>query len=178
MKCPYKHTCQYDTDEDIAKECTVAEKQLQLQMHIGAMHAAPQAATPAVAGGRTEKFPRPKLILVDGYVNEEDWEYFNNSWTSYKTLANPGTSAKEVLGASLGEVDSMVFARVGAKVYTELTEDKLLEEAKKMVLKKRNKLVNRLKLNSLVQGGDEAVTSFETRLKPLARTGKFKQKCG
>ena len=114
---------------------------------------------------------------MDGYINEEAWEYFVNSWQGYKTLANPGTSAREILGASLGEVDNMVFARVGAKAYNEMTEVKLLEEAKKMVLKKRNKFVNRLKLNSLVQGGDEAITSFETRLKPLVRTGKFKEKC-
>ena len=79
---------------------------------------------------------------MDGYINEEAWEYFVNSWQSYKTLANPGTSAREILGASLGEVDNMVFARVGAKTYNELTEVKMLEEAKKMVLKKRNKLVN------------------------------------
>ena len=39
-------------------------------------------------------------------------------------------------------------------------------------------MVNRLKLNSLVQCWDEAITSFETRLKPLARTGKFKEKSG
>ena len=35
-----------------------------------------------------------------------------------------------------------------------------------------------MKLNSLVQGGDEAITSFETRLKSLTQTGKFKEKCG
>ena len=72
----------------------------------------------------------------------------------------------------------MVFARVGSEVYNGMTEANLLEEARKMVLKKRNKLVNRLKLNSLVQGGDESVTGFKTRLKPLAWTGKFKEKCG
>ena len=69
----------------------------------------------------------------------------------------------------------MVFARVGVKA--KITEAKFLEEAMKMVLKKRNKLVNRLKLNSLVHGGADAITSFVTRLKPQARTGKFKEKC-
>ena len=68
--------------------------------------------------------------------------------------------------------------RVGSKAYNEMTEAKLLKEAKKMVLKQRNKLLKRLKLKSLVQGGDEAITSFGPRLKPLARTGKFKEKCG
>ena len=29
----------------------------------------------------------------------------------------------------------------------------------------------------MVQGGDETITSYETRLKPIARTGKFKEQC-
>ena len=44
-----------------------------------------------------------------------------NSWRNYKTLANPGDNAKETLGASLGEVDGMVFARVGATGYNDMT---------------------------------------------------------
>ena len=53
----------------------------------------------------------------------------------------------------------------------------LLEEVRKMVFKKRNKLVNRIKLHTMVQGGDEPITSFETRLKPVARTGRFQEPC-
>ena len=42
----------------------------------------------------------------------------------------------------------------------------MLEEAKKLLLKKRNELVNRLKLNSLVQGGDEVITyKFQDEVK-------------
>ena len=176
MKCEYQD-CGYDTDNAIPEESTVSEKLELMKMHIGARHAAPPVVAP-LPTARMEKFPRLKLLLVDGYVDEEAWEYFVNSWRSYKTLANPGTIAREILGASLGEVDNMVFARVGAVAYNGMTEDNLLEEARKMVLKKRNKLVNRLKLNSLVQGGDESITGFEIRLKPLARTGKFKEQCG
>ena len=146
MKCKYQD-CNYDTDEDIPKESTVAEKLQLMQMHIGASYAAPPLVA-TVVPARMEKFPRPKLVLVDGYVGEEDWEYFINSWKSYKALANPGNSAREILSASLGEVDNMVFARVGAVTFNVMYEADLLEEARKMVLKKRNKLVNRLKLNS------------------------------
>ena len=46
-----------------------------------------------------------------------------------------------------------------------------------MVVKRRNKLVNRMKLQSMVKGGDEPITSFETRLKPVAMTGRFKVMC-
>ena len=116
--------------------------------------------------------------MVNGYVDEEAWEYFINNWRSYKTLAHPGAGARKTLGASLGEVDTMVFASVGVVAYNKMTEDNLLEEARKMVLKKRNKLLNRLNLSTLVQGEDESVTNFETRLNPLARNGRFKEQCG
>ena len=42
-----------------------------------------------------------------------------------ETLAHPG--------ASLGEVDTMVFASVGVVAYNKMTGDNLLEEARKMV---------------------------------------------
>ena len=113
MKCPYQQTCKYDTDEDIPKESLVAEKQLWMQLHIWAIHSAPPQVQPAPAAARTEKFPHPKLTLVDGYITEEAWEYFVNNWKSYNTLANPRTSTREILGASLGEVDNTMFARVG-----------------------------------------------------------------
>ena len=66
---------------------------------------------------------------------------------------------------------------MGKDLYTTLTEENLMEEARKIVVKRRNNLVNRMKLQGMVQGGDEPITGFETRLKPVARTGGFKVKC-
>ena len=60
---------------------------------------------------------------------------------------------------------------------TGLTEEQLLAKAKRLVVKRCNKLVNRMKLSGMTQGRDEPITSFETRLKPVARTGKFKEDC-
>ena len=37
--------------------------------------------------------------------------------------------------------------------------------------------MNRIRLSGMVQGGDETITSYETRLKPITRTGKFKEQC-
>ena len=47
--------------------------------------------------------------------------------------------------------------------YKALTEVELLKEARQLVVKTRNKLVHRLKLGTMVQGGDEPVTSKDTR---------------
>ena len=53
----------------------------------------------------------------------------------------------------------------------------LLKETRQLVVKTRNKLVHRFKLATMVQGGDEPITSFKTRMKPVARTGKFQVEC-
>ena len=67
-----------------------------------------------------------------------------------------------------------MFGRLGVTAYDAITEQSLLENAKKLVVIRRNKLVNRMKLASMQQGSDETALNFETRLKPVARTGKFK----
>ena len=78
------------------------------------------------------------------------------------------------MGLCLGEVAGRVFSRVGSIVYDKLTELELLKEAKSLAVRRRNKLVNRMKLASMFQSGDQTVTSYE-KPKPIARTGKFKR---
>ena len=58
---------------------------------------------------------------------------------------------------------------MGKELYMALSEEDPMEEAWKMVVKRRNKLVNRMKPQSMVKGGDEPITSFET--------GRFKVMC-
>ena len=57
IKCLYQQTCKYDTDENLPKKSVVAEKQLQMQLHIGDMHIVLPPVQPATATARTEKFP-------------------------------------------------------------------------------------------------------------------------
>jgi hypothetical protein len=74
-------------------------------------------------------------------------------------------------------VASLVYSRLGDVKLKALAEAELLQEARKLAVKTRNKLVQRLKLGTMVQGGDEPITSFETRLQPVARTGRFQVEC-
>ena len=61
------------------------------------------------------------------------------------TLANITGNVNERLGVCLRvAVAGMVFARVGNTRYKELSE-----EARQLIVKKRNKLVNRLKLSAM-----------------------------
>ena len=64
---------------------------------------------------------------------------------------------------------------LGKATYTVLTGEGLLKDEKLLVVKSRIKLVRRLKLGTMVQGGDETITSFETWLKPVDSTWRFQQ---
>ena len=88
-----------------------------------------------------------------------------------------GGNGKEHLKTVLSDISEKVYQRLGAREYSALEEQGLLEEAAAIAVKKRNKLVHRLKLYDMKQEEDEAITSFETRVKPVARTGKFKVEC-
>ena len=177
MKCLHTE-CTFNTDSEIPEVSAIDHKLKLLELHEKAAHCI-SSTLPVVqaAPARTEKYSRPKLELKDGMVAEEDWEFFIHNWNEFKRLASPGEHSREILGLCLGKVAGRVFSRVGSTLYDKLTEQELLKEAKSLAVRRRNKLVNRIKLAGMTQGGDETVTSYETRLKPIARTGKFKEKC-
>ena len=109
---------------------------------------------------------------------EEDWDYFFFRWGEYKSMVNLGNKEKEHLGASLGDiVISNVYGRLGKVKYEALSVGELLKEVKQLVVRSRNKLVHRLKLGTMTQDGEEPIAAFETRLKPVARIGKFQVEC-
>ena len=83
---------------------------------------------------------------------------------------------KHQLGSVLGATGTKVFGRLGPTAYAALTEQELLDQAKLLVIKRRNKYVHRHKLNLMKQDADEPAIGFETRLKPAAGMGKFKKK--
>ena len=149
MKCKVP-TCTYDTEEDIDKTSSTGEHLQLLGFHMEDVH------------------PKP----------DQDWDFFTFSWGQYKSMVNITERETENLAVGLGpEVVALVFHRLGKETYESLTEEDLLREARQLVVKSRNKLVYRLKLGTMVQGGDESITSFETRLKPVARTGRFQVEC-
>ena len=106
---------------------------------------------------------------MEGQIEEAAWEAFAHAWANYKSAGNVGVGNEKALLANvLGETYTKVFSRLGATAYEALTEQSLLEKAKELVVIRRNKLA------SMQQGPDETALNFETRLKPVARTGKFK----
>ena len=58
-----------------------------------------------------------------------------------------------------------------------LTEETLLKEVKNVFVKKRNRMVNRLKLHNLIQGDEQPVQQYVAVLKQIARTCQFSIEC-
>ena len=92
----------------------------------------------------------PKLEVNGSHVLEEACDYFTFSLMQYKTVENIAINKKHMLATTLREVNSRLYNRLGNCHYKHLTEVLLLDEARKLVVKKRNKLVNRMKLASMV----------------------------
>ena len=107
---------------------------------------------------RPEKLSRPQLKLRNGQINEETWKYFKHQWQTYKTSANLTDSAKQYLEGCLGDkVTVILFGRLGQAGWDELTEDTLLDMVKEVFVKRRNRMINCLKLRNLRQGPDQPV---------------------
>ena len=144
--------CQYDTDQALtqAKNPTLADHLAMLRLHYAGVLPPPQAALPVIPQQNNQWVSPPKLILVDGKMEEAAWEVFANAWENFKSAGNVQVGNKNPLLASvLGETYSKVFGRLGAIAYEALTEQSLLERARELVVIRRNKLVNRMKLASM-----------------------------
>ena len=105
MRCP-KGDCSYNTANEIEDAGDVSNHVKLLEMHCVYAHPAggQNAGGTGQLASRTARIQQPKVIITDGSVLEEDWEFFLHSWSEYKTLASPGSQAKEILGNVLGEI--------------------------------------------------------------------------
>ena len=103
---------------------------------------------------------------------------FLHRWNTYKAQANLTVSTKSHLESCLDtEVTMILFGRLGQAGWDQLTEKTLLEEVKNVFVKKRNRMVNWLKLHNLLQGEDQPVQQYVAMLKSIARTCKYTVDC-
>ena len=136
------------------------------------------AAGAAPATLKAEKLVRPTIKTRDGTIEDEEWEYFLHRWNTYKAQANLTVSTKSHLESCLDtEVTMILFGRLGQAGWDQLTEKTLLEEVKNVFVKKRNRMVNWLKLHNLLQGEDQPVQQYVAMLKSIARTCKYTVNC-
>ena len=171
VPCP-DTTCAYQTVE---VEIEDAMKLLEMHERVAHQTQAPALATQTV---KSEKVMRPQLVMKDSYVTEEAFSYFMHSWKEYKQLANVTTAVKQHLAKCLGEeVSTLIYGKYGSEGYDALTEDGLMEAAKGMVVKARNKLVMQLQLQKMMQGPDQPIQTYVASLKATARTCGYRIKC-
>ena len=76
--------CTYKTEEDIASTSVVGFHLKLLGFLMDAFH--PMAPTPVT--NSTGKTYDPKPQLKDGFMWEEQWDFFTYSWQQYKSVAN------------------------------------------------------------------------------------------
>ena len=119
--------CQYDTDQALtqAMNPTLADHLAMLGLHNTVVHSPPQAVPPVAPQQNTQRVSPPKLILVDGKMEEAVWEAFAHAWANYKSAGNVQVGNKNLLLASvLAKTYTKVFGRLGATAFNTLTKGK------------------------------------------------------
>ena len=179
LTCPHEG-CQYDTVQDLPADVapTTANHIAMLSHYTGTLHApaAPASPPPQIQPPPLQNVTRvrpPELRLEEGKIEEPDWDAFIAEWENFKVAGNLqiGTE-KHQLGSVLGATRTKVFGRLGKAAYEALTERELLDQARLLVIKRRNKYVHRHKLNLMKHDPDEPAIGFKSRLQPAARTAQ------
>ena len=75
------------------------------------------------------------------------------------------------------EITKVLFGRLGEAGWSNLTEETLLNAVQNVFVKRRNRMINRLKLHGCVQGPDQPVQQFVANLKQIARTCCYNVQC-
>ena len=104
-------------------ELEIADGLEMLRMHQQMDHAVPVPVANVQQQVRPEKVRRTQLVVKEGFVTEEAFDYFEHAWEEYKTLAAVTTAVKQHLSSCLGEeVSTMLYATHGKAGYEALDE--------------------------------------------------------
>ena len=126
---------------------------------------------------KPEKPKKPSLEMTGSCVDALEWEAFVHKFATYKQLAGlSGDAASHLLDCLSKEVYGVIFSTYGSAVSTQ-AEGVLLENIKRLVVRKKNKLVIVMEMLSLKQESDESILNFISRLKAKARQCSLQTKC-
>ena len=103
LECPYAECAlgadgaKYKTQKvEIKFGIRLLDHQLQ-HNHVGTVCAADSQQQV-----RSERIQRPQLVIKEGFMTDEAFNYFEHAWGEYKVLASITTAAKQHLSACLG----------------------------------------------------------------------------
>ena len=126
---------------------------------------------------KPEKPKKPSLEMSGSCVDALQWEAFVHKFRTYKQLAGlTGDAASHLIDCLSREVYEVIFSTYGAEVSTQ-TEGELLNNVKRLVVRKKNKLVTVMEMIGLKQESDESILNFISRLKAKARQCSFHTQC-
>ena len=167
VSCPYLD-CTWASDEPDRALLAVL-----LQMHERSAH--PTPAAPATMGTTPASAPIEcvKRPTVTGDGTEEDWGYFIQMWTVYKSATR--ITGSDIVYQLLGCCDE-TLRRDLARTYGDMltsTETTVVANIKKRAVRAEKVLVARAALHSAHQDRDEPVRTFGARLKGITSTCRY-----
>ena len=147
--------CAYVTDE---VEASVAVEFL--KMHVGQVHG---------IASKPEKPKKPVLEMSGNTIDSLEWDAFTHKFSVYKKLSGISENAgSHFLDCLSKEVYGILFSTYGSDISNQ-DEKTLSANLKRLVVRKKNKLLNIMELLALRQDSDERILNFISRIKAKAR---------
>ena len=163
--------CTYKTKENLPTHEAVHND---LSLHVQMVHVlSNRLTTPAPAPQRTRpaQIPRPELPEE---ATEQEWGHWREKWERYKRCClqdlDKNTVVDHLWACCTKELESAIWKEVGKNLDTEA---ELLLLMKKLGVRKRNVLLNKVTFLDMVQEEMEPVKLFVARLKGQAAVCDF-----
>ena len=145
--------CSYVTDE---LEASVAVEFL--KMHVSQVHG---------IASKPEKPKKPVLEMSGNTIDSLEWDAFTHKFSVYKKLSGISENAgSHFLDCLSKEVYGILFSTYGSDISNQ-DEKTLSANLKRLVVRKKNKLLNIMELLALRQDSDERILNFISRIKSI-----------
>ena len=107
-------------------------------------------------------------------MTDDDWNFFLDRFAHYKRVYSlKGVEVNDQLLACCDEDLRRDLYRTMGAGHTDITEDQLLEEIRKLAVPHQNQLVNVVNLMGMVQDTDEGIRNFSARVQGQAKVCTF-----
>ena len=158
--------CGYSTEEGIPSHELRIER---LKLHHQQRHN--QQINPKVNLPKPAQLPRPELPEE---ASEQEWLQWKSKWERYKRSCLQGVESKMVVDQLMAccskDLEDTIWKQVGGNLDT---EKELLDVMKKLGVKRRNVLLNKVSFFDMSQNQDEKVKHYVARLRGQAATCNF-----
>ena len=125
-------------------------------MHVSQVHG---------IASKPEKPKKPVLEMSGNTIDSLEWDAFTHKFSVYKKLSGISENAgSHFLDCLSKEVYGILFSTYGSDISNQ-DEKTLSANLKRLVVRKKNKLLNIMELLALRQDSDERILNFISRIK-------------